>query len=331
MNKQFLLAARPQGMVKDTDFDFRGMSVPTITEGQILIKNEYISLDPAMRGWMNEGTTYIKGVEIGEVMRALGVGVVIESKNEKFKVGDAVSGLTGVQLYTITDGNGWFKIDTNAFPMSWYVGVLGMSGFTAYFGLLDKGLPKPGETILVSAAAGMVGSLVGQIGKIKGCKVIGIAGGSEKCKMVLDEFGFDDVIDYKATTNMGKSIREKAPNGIDIYFDNVGGDILDAALLNLARGARVVICGAISQYNDYTFMGLKNYMKILTARGTMTGLVVLDYYPRAGEALKDMGAWLNQGKIKYKEHMISGIENFPSALRMLFTGENKGKLLLKIS
>jgi NADPH-dependent curcumin reductase len=316
-------------MVKDTDFILAETPVPLIADGEVLIKNEFISLDPAMRGWVNEGTTYVKGVALGEVMRGFAAGHIIESKNPAFTIGDAVQGLTGVQQYAPSDGRNIFKADTINYPLSWWLGILGMPGLTAYFGLLDKGKPKDNETVLVSGAAGMVGSLVGQIAKIKGCKVIGIAGGAKKCNYIKDELGFDEAIDYKSG-NTGAQIKQTAPDGIDIYFDNVGGEILDTALLNLAKGARVIICGAISQYNDAGFTGLKNYMKIVTARGTLSGIIVFDYFPRAAEAINDLGKWLNDGKIKYREHIIEGLENFPAAIRMLFTGENNGKLLLKL-
>jgi NADPH-dependent curcumin reductase len=329
MNKQILLIKRPQGMAADADFELVENDIPTIAANEILIKNEYISLDPAMRGWMNEGTTYIKGVGLNEPMRAFTAGVIVQSNNANFSVGDAVQGLFTVQQYVVSDGKNISKLDTKNISLSWYLGILGMPGLTAYFGLLDKGQPKEGDTVLVSGAAGMIGSLVGQIAKIKGCKIIGIAGGKDKCDYVKNELAFDAVIDYK-NDNVAKKIKELAPNGVDVYFDNVGGEILDAAMMNLALGARVVICGAISQYNDAQFNGLKNYMKIVSARATMSGIIVFDYFPRAEEAIKDLGAWLAEGKIKYKEHIVEGIEKFPETLRMLFTGENYGKLLLKI-
>jgi NADPH-dependent curcumin reductase len=316
-------------MVKDGDFQLVKTEVPELQAGQLLIQQAFISIDPAMRGWMNEGTTYIKGVELGSVMRAFGIGTVAASKHEKFAVGDVVQGLTGAQTYVLSDGAGLSKVSNPQYPLSWYLGILGMPGLTAYFGLLDKGQPQPGQTVLVSGAAGMVGSLVGQIAKLKGCKVIGIAGGTEKCSYLLSELGFDGAIDYK-TANVATAIKALAPVGVDVYFDNVGGGILDAALLNLATGARVVVCGAISQYNDTQFNGLKNYMKIVSARGTLTGIIVLDYFPRAGEAIANLGNWINEGKIKYREHVVEGLQQFPVALRMLFTGENTGKLLIKI-
>jgi NADPH-dependent curcumin reductase len=328
-NKQVLLAQRPTGMVKEQDFSIVEAELPTLQEGELLVQNAYISLDPAMRGWMNAGTTYIKGVAIGEVMRAFTVGTVIASKNTNFIVGDAVQGLLGAQTHTITDGKMITKVDTTKVPLSWYLGILGMPGLTAYFGLLDKGQPKEGDIVLVSGAAGMVGSLVGQIAKLKGCTVIGIAGGSEKCDYLKKELGFDFAIDYKKE-NITSVIKAIAPNGVSIYFDNVGGEILDAALLNLAIGARVVICGAISQYNDATFSGLKNYMKIVSARATLSGIIVLDYFPRAKEAITDIANWIATGKIKYKEHIVDGIENFATTLQMLFTGANKGKLIIKV-
>jgi NADPH-dependent curcumin reductase len=329
INKQVLLVNRPQGMAKDTDFSLVGAPVPIPTEGTVLVKNEYISLDPAMRGWMNEGTTYIKGVALGEVMRAFTAGRVIESKNEQFKPGDTVQGLLGATTYAISDGKNISHVDTRHFPLSWHLGVLGMPGLTAYFGLLDKGAPKAGEIVLVSGAAGMVGSLAGQIAKLKGCTVIGIAGGADKCTYLKNELGFDAVIDYK-TEPVAQKIKEYAPGGVHVFFDNVGGEILDDALLNLAPGARVVICGAISQYNDSRFNGLKNYMKIVSARATLNGIIVLDYFPRAAEAITDLGNWLTEGKIKYREHIVTGMGQFPAALRMLFTGSNQGKMLLKL-
>lgn len=329
MNKQIVLAARPQGMAKDSDFSLVDSAIPLVEDGQVLIQNHFISIDPAMRGWMNEGTTYIKGVPIGEVMRAFTVGKIIESKNLNFKIGDTVQGLFGVQQFAVATEKSMTKVDDKAFALSWYLGVLGMPGLTAYFGLLDKAYPKAGETVLVSGAAGMVGSLVGQIAKIKGCKVIGIAGGKDKCAYLKNELKFDAVIDYKSE-DVNTELKNYAPGGIDIYFDNVGGEILDTALLNLAIGARVVICGAISQYNNVSFNGLKNYMKIVSARGTISGIIVLDYFSRANEAITDLGNWLTEGKINYKEHIVEGIEKFTPTLRMLFTGENYGKLLIKL-
>jgi NADPH-dependent curcumin reductase CurA len=330
MNKQVLLAQRPSGMLKETDFSIIEKSIPALQENEVLVQIEYISLDPAMRGWMNAGTTYIRGVEIGEVMRAFAAGTVVDSKHPNFLKGDAVTGTMGAQSFAVMQGKHLTKVDATKVPLSWYVGILGMPGLTAYFGLLDKGMPKAGETVLVSGAAGMVGSVVGQIAKIKGCTVIGIAGGKDKCEVLLRDFGFDAAIDYKSTENIGKAIKELAPTGIDVYFDNVGGTILDAALLNLAMNARVVICGAISQYNATEVQGIKNYMKLISARGTMSGIIVFDYFPRATEALIDLSKWLTEGKIVYKEHVVEGLDHFANTLQMLFTGANTGKLVIKV-
>jgi NADPH-dependent curcumin reductase len=328
-NKKVLLARRPVGIVSASDFSLADTELPPLQEGEVLVQTQYISLDPAMRGWMNEGTTYIQGVGIGELMRAFAAGTVVESQHPGFTVGDAVQGLTGAQQYAISNGNNITKVDTATAPLSWYLGLLGMPGLTAYFGLLDKGRPQAGETVLVSGAAGMIGSLVGQIAKLKGCTVIGIAGGQEKCAYLKAELGFDAVIDYKMEP-VAETIKTHAPQGVDVYFDNVGGEILDAALLNLAKGARVVICGAISQYNDAQFNGLKNYMKIVSARGTLSGIIVFDYFEQAATALADIVQWVKEGKIQYREHIVEGLENFAAALQLLFSGGNKGKLLLKI-
>ncbi len=330
VNKQVLLAQRPQGMIQLSDFNIIETETAVLQDGDILVQVQYISLDPAMRGWMNAGTTYIRGVEIGELMRAFAAGIVVESKHADFQPGDSVVGIMGAQTYAVIQGKHLTKVDTSQFPLSWFVGILGMPGMTAYFGLLEKGLPNAGETVLVSGAAGMVGSVVGQIAKIKGCRVIGIAGGEAKCRSVVEDFGFHAAIDYKSVPNMGKAIKELAPNGIDIYFDNIGGEMLDAALLNLANGARIVVCGAISQYNASEVQGIKNYMKIISARGTLSGIIVLDYFASAAEAINQLGEWLNKGKIIYKEHTVEGIENFASTLQMLFTGANHGKLILKV-
>ncbi len=329
MNKKIVLAQRPVGNIKETDFELVEEALVPLQEGEIRVQHEYISLDPAMRGWMNEGTTYIKGVAIGEVMRAFAAGKIVESKNENYHVGEAVQGLLGAQQYSVSTGNAISKIDALAFPIYYYLGVLGMPGLTAYFGLLDKGQPKEGDIVLVSGAAGMVGSLVGQIARLKGCTVIGIAGGKDKCEYIKNELGFDFAIDYK-TENIKTILKKIAPKGIDIYFDNVGGNILDAAMLHLAIGARVVICGAISQYNDASFNGLKNYMKLVSARATMSGIIVFDYYPRATEAIADLSDWLTHEKIKYKAHIVEGLDNFAATLQLLFTGGNNGKLLIKI-
>ena len=326
---QILLANRPEGMVKDSDFDIVSSEIPKLEDGQVLIQIHYISLDPAIRGWMNAGTTYIPGVAIGSVMRAFSAGEIIDSKNENFPIGTFVEGLLGASSHVISDGKGLKILDLAKGNIPQHLGVLGMPGMTAFFGLLERGQPQAGETVFVSGAAGVVGSTVGQIAKIKGCKVIGTAGGKEKCDY-LRSIGFDFVIDYKSE-NIDEKLKKYCPEGINVYFDNVGGETLDIALANLARGARVIICGAMSQYNNSTdIKGPKNYMKIVTARGCINGIIVFDFIEHFPEAVKEISTWISEGKIRSKEHIVEGIENFPMALRMLFEGKNFGKLLIKM-
>jgi len=312
-------------------------------DGGVLVKTLALSLDPAMRGWMNEGKSYIPPVGIGEVMRAGGIGVVVASKTPGFAIGDHVSAGLGVQEYGLIAASeikrsGMFKIDLRVGTATQWLNVLGMPGMTAYFGLLDVGQPKAGETVVVSGAAGAVGQTVGQLAKIKGCRVVGIAGGKAKCDWVVNELGFDACIDYKATAPEGKEpvregLKQHCPNGVDVYFDNVGGDILDAVLARLARKARIVICGAISQYNNTTpVQGPKNYMSLLVNRARMEGMVVFDYADRYPQAIAELAGYLKDGRLKSKEDVvIGGIEAFPETLIKLFTGENFGKLVLQVA
>ncbi|MFS4467196.1 NADP-dependent oxidoreductase [Maribacter sp. 2210JD10-5] len=327
-NRRVALASRPSGMIEDNNFQLINEEIRELDQGEILIQIEAISLDPAIRGWMNEGTTYIKGIEIGAVMRSFSAGKVIRSRNENFKEGDYVEGLLGAQTHAISDGKGLKVLDMSSGKLSYHLGVLGMPGMTAYFGLLRKGKPLKGDVVYVSGASGVVGSTVGQIAKIKGCTVIGSAGSDEKCKFLIENCGFDYAINYKKE-ELNKKLKEYAPDGIHIYYDNVGGETLDIALLNLAKGARVIICGAISQYNNMgNIQGPKNYMKIVTARGLMTGIIVFDYVEEWPNAVKEIAGWISDGKIKVKEHMVHGLDNYVAALKMLFTGENFGKLIL---
>ena len=328
-NRQVVLMRRPSGMVEDEDFGHNTSNIGEPGKGELLIQNEYISLDPAMRGWMNAGTTYINGVEIGAVMRAFAAGKVIASRNDQYNVGDYVSGLLGVQQYAISNGQGLTHIGPINEPLSYHLGILGMPGMTAYFGLLEKGQPKAGETVFVSGAAGIVGSTVGQIARIKGCRVVGTAGSAEKCQYLIDECGFDAAINYKEE-DVKEALQKTCPDGIHVFYDNVGGPLLDTVLGHLGRGARVVICGAISQYNSKDMYGPKNYMKIVTARGYITGIIVFDYIDQYPKAVREMSGWIADGKMKTKEHIVEGLEHFPSTLRMLFTGKNFGKLLLKV-
>jgi hypothetical protein len=331
INHMFRLAARPVGMPKRSDWKFVDEPVGEPADGEILVKLLYISLDPAMRGWMNEGKSYIPPVGIDEVMRAGGAGRVIASRNPGFTIGDHVTGMFGVQEYAISSGKGVIKVDTRLAPLPVYLGTLGMPGMTAYFGLLDVGKPREGDTVVVSGAAGAVGTAVGQIAKIKGCRVVGIAGGPEKCRFVTEELGFDAAIDYKGE-DVKASLRRECPKGIDVYFDNVGGDILDEALAQLARNARVVICGAISQYNSTTpVKGPSNYLSLLINRASMTGMIVFDHADRYPEAAREMAGWLTAGKLKTREQIVKGLDSFPDALLKLFKGENIGKLVLAVA
>jgi NADPH-dependent curcumin reductase CurA len=330
-NHQFRLAARPVGAVKRSDFIYVEEPARAPGDNEVLVKTLYLSLDPAMRGWMNEGKSYIAPVQLGEVMRAGGVGKVIESKHPKFKPGDFVTGTLGIQEYATLDGKGLSKIDPDIAPLPVYLGTLGMPGMTAYFGLLDIGKPQPGQTVVVSGAAGAVGTVVGQIAKIKGCRVVGIAGGKQKCDYLTQQLGFDAAIDYKSE-DVKKSLRQHCPQGVDVYFDNVGGDILDSVLTQLARKARIIICGAISQYNSTTGVkGPSNYLSLLVNRASMTGMVVFDYADRYGEAGREMAGWLKSGQLKTREDIVEGLETFPETLLKLFSGENFGKLVLKVA
>lgn len=330
-NHQFRLAARPVGMAKRTDWNYVEEPVRPPNDNEVLVKTLYLSLDPAMRGWMNEGKSYIAPVQIGEVMRAGGVGRVIASKHPGFREGEHVYGPLGIQEYATLDGKSLTKVDSRIAPLPVYLGALGMPGMTAYFGLLDIGQPKPGQTVVVSGAAGAVGTVVGQIAKIKGCRAVGIAGGKEKCEYLVNELGFDAAVDYKAD-DVKKTLRQHCPQGVDVYFDNVGGDILDAVLTQLARNARIVICGAISQYNSTTGVrGPANYMSLLVNRASMKGMVVFDYADRYPEAMREMAGWIAAGKLKTREDIVAGIETFPETLLKLFKGENLGKLVLKVA
>lgn len=335
-NHQVRLARRPVGTPTREDWSFTAEPVPEPGPGGVLVKTLSLSLDPAMRGWMNDAKSYIAPVGIGEVMRAGGIGKVIASQNPKFAVGDLVSAVLGVQEYMAIPEDQFkrtslFKIDQRIGTIGQWLNVLGMPGMTGYFGLLDIGEPKPGETVVVSGAAGAVGQTVGQLAKIKGCRVVGIAGGPAKCEWVVKELGFDACVDYKAG-NVKAQLKEHCPKGVDVYFDNVGGEILDDVLSRLARGARIVICGAISQYNNTTpVQGPKNYLSLLVNRARMQGMVVFDYADRFPVAVAELAGYLKDGRMTSKEEVVRGIETFPEALMKLFTGENFGKLILEVA
>jgi len=338
-NHQVRLAKRPEGSPKREDWSFTAQPVAQPDDGAVQVQTLSLSLDPAMRGWMNEGKSYIPPVELGAVMRAGGIGRVVASRNPAFTVGDIVYGTLGVQEYCLVaqdeiKRSGLTKVDLRAGTIGQWLNVLGMPGMTAYFGLMDVGLPKAGETLVVSGAAGAVGQTVGQLAKIKGCRVVGIAGGQAKCDWVVKELGFDACIDYKAgPAAVREGLKAHCPKGVDIYFDNVGGEILDAVLAKLARGARIIICGAISQYNNTTpVQGPKNYLSLLVNRARMQGIVVFDYADRYHLAAAEMAGYLKDGRMKSREDVVEGgVAAFPEALLKLFTGENFGKLVLKVA
>jgi NADPH-dependent curcumin reductase CurA len=329
MNRTVRLAQRPTGLPAPDTWTIADEAAPVAGPGQLLVQVDYISLDPAMRGWINAGKSYIAPVEIGAVMRAGAVGTVVESHSPDFAPGDAVYGQFGVQRVAVADPADVSRIDTTLAPAPTWLGVLGMPGMTAYFGLLDVGALKDGETVVVSAAAGAVGALVGQIAKLKGCRVVGIAGGPAKCAEVVDKLGFDACIDYKAE-GMFKALAAAVPGRIDVYFDNVGGPILEAALGLLARKARIVLCGAIAGYNDPSkVQGPRNYMNLLVARGRMEGFVVFDFEDRYAAAQAEIAGWIKAGKVTPREDIQTGIDRFPEVLTMLYSGANNGKLVLK--
>jgi NADPH-dependent curcumin reductase CurA len=331
INPQCRLAARPVGLPKASDWSYVEEPVRELAPGEFLVRVEHISVDPAMRAWMNAGRSYIPPVEIGEVMRAGGIGRVIDSHHPDYRVGEHLYGTFGVQRYAVSNGKGVTRVDTSLAPAPVHLGVLGISGLTAYFGLLDVGRPQPGQTVVVSGAAGSVGSVAGQIARIKGCRAIGIAGGADKCRWLVEELGFDAAIDYKAG-DLRSRLKELTPDGVDVFFDNVGGEVLEHVLARLAHGARVVISGAISQYNaTEPPRGPANYMQLLVARASMTGFVIFDYAARYAEGVAQLAKWLRSGELRSREDVVhGGIEQFPEVLLRLFRGDNTGKLVLAL-
>ena len=324
------LVARPDGVPKDSDFELREGDSPALEDGQLRIAVRYLSIDPAMRVWMSEAKSYWPPVPLGDVMRAQGIGEVVESRNPKYPVGGWVSGMTGVRTELVSDGKGMQRFDAALLPHpGWALSVFGATGLTAYFGLTEIGQAKADEVLVVSAAAGAVGSNVVQIGKALGMRVVGIAGGPDKCAFVLDTLGADAAIDYKAGP-IGAALREHCPEGVDVYFDNVGGEILDAVLKRLRMRARIVLCGGISQYNaGGETRGPANYLNLISSRARMEGFVVIDYVQRAGEAMQAMTPWVQAGKLTSKLDIVRGLEHFPEALRRLYSGANFGKQLVE--
>ncbi|WP_211261379.1 NADP-dependent oxidoreductase [Pseudonocardia acaciae] len=331
-NHQVRLAARPTGTPTPDVWAHTEEPVAEPGEGQLVVRVSHISLDPAMRGWMDDRPSYVPPVGLNEVMRALGAGEVVASSHPDFPVGTHVSGMFGVQEYALSDGRGLLAVDPSAAPMSTYLAALGMTGMTAYFGLFDVGAAKQGDTVLVSGAAGAVGTMVGQLAKIRGCRVVGIAGGAAKCALLTDELGFDAALDYREE-GLARRLREATPDGVQVFFDNVGGEVLDAGLTRISRGARVVLCGAISQYNSRERVaGPTNYLSLLVNRARMEGFIVFDFADRYAEAAAEIAGWLREGRLRSKEDVVTGsVADFPATLLRLFRGENVGKLVLQIA
>jgi NADPH-dependent curcumin reductase CurA len=330
VNRQWRLAARPVGAVRTSDLSWSEEPVPIPRSGQVLVRNIYLSLDPTNRPWMNEADTYMPAVAIGEVMRGLALGVVEQSRYEGLVAGDLVQGLLGWQDFAAVDGATVTRLERIQ-PLTAYLGLFGHIGLTAYVGVLDIGKPRAGETMVVSGAAGAVGSIAGQIGKIQGCRVVGIAGGVEKCRWLADKLGFDAVINYKAEPVLERLLAE-CPHGIDLVFENVGGDIFDAELALINVNARVVLCGMIAQYNAAAPVpGPSNLINVLMKRARMEGFIVLDHMRRAPAAMADLGRWSAEGKIQYRVDVVGGLENALQALGKLFDGSHQGKLIVQVS
>ena len=332
-NRRWVLGKRPIGMVSKENFQFEESEIEEIKDGEMLVKNLYFGFDPTQRGWLNDMKSYMPPVKIGEVMRSSTISQVVESNIPDFEQGDIVQGSFGWQEFAITNGKGFMNANKipEDIPVTSSLSVYGVTGLTAYFGLLDVGEPKEGDTVVVSGAAGATGSVAGQIAKIKGCRVIGLAGGAKKCRWLTEEANFDAAIDYKKA-NLNESLRELCPEGIDVVFDNVGGEFLNLSLTHLAMNAKVVLCGAISTYNDETpTPGPSNYMSLVIMRAKMEGFIVLDYLDRFPEAASKLRQWVEEEEINYLEDIQEGIENAPDTLVRLFTGQNFGKQLLKIA
>ncbi len=331
-NTCVILASRPHGMPTAENFRIEQRDVPAAAPGEVTVAIDYLSLDPYMRGRMNDAKSYVEPFAVGDVLGGGGVGRVLSSNSPKFAVGDHVEGMLGWQQVAVVPDKGLRKLDPAPAPLSLALGPLGMPGLTAYFGFLEICAPKAGETVVVSGAAGAVGSYVGQIAKIKGCRVVGIAGGEEKCRIAREEFGFDEMLDYKSTTDYYRALKQLCPNGIDCYFDNVGGTITDAVVAQMNTFGRISICGQISQYNNtQAEIGPKPFTQILIRQLKVEGFIVLRFYNRAAEGLAQMAEWLGQGKLRYRETVVDGIENAPEAFIGLLKGANIGKMLVRVS
>ena len=330
-NRQAILVSRPEGMVRAENFEVRDVPVPEPGEGELRVRVEAVSIDPAMRGWMAAGRSYVPPVGIGEVMRALAGGTVEASRHPDFAEGDAVIGRFGVQTRALSDGQGVTKVDTSRAPIERWIGGLGMPGLTAYFGLLEEAKPQAGETVLVSAASGAVGSVVGQIARIRGCRAVGVAGGPDKCRVLTEELGFDAACDHKAG-DLHAQLKAACPDGVDVLFENVGGAVFDAEIMHMNRRGRVVLCGLISDYNSTGEVhGLRNIRSVLVNRLTMQGIIVFDYQDRYPEAVRQLAEWHAEGKLKLREDVREGgVDAYVDVLNLLYTGGNDGKLVLRL-
>jgi NADPH-dependent curcumin reductase CurA len=331
-NRQVWLCSRPNGIPQATDFALREAEMPRISDGELLVRNIFLSADPAMRGWIADKSTYWPRIEVGDTMRAFSVGEVIESRDLDYAVGDKVMGIFGWQDYAaVKPQQVMLKVLEDDLPLSLSLGVLGLNGLTAYFGLLDVCRPKAGDTVVVSTAAGGVGSAVGQIAKIKGCRAIGFAGGQEKVRQCVEEFGYDSAIDYKSTADLEKALVRLCPNGVDAFFDNTSGPIHDAVLREINVGARIAICGTASYASwDPWNEGPRPERHLLVKRAIMQGFLTTDFAPRYEEAVAALAGWVREGKLKYREDMQEGIEAAPASIAMLYAGENHGKLVIKL-
>ena len=331
-NRSWILQTRPEGLVTLADIELREEPLRPLQSGEVLIRNHYLSIDPAIRDWMSSRPSYLPSIPLGEVVRSTSLGEVIESRHPAFKAGELAVGINGWQDYSIASGDQLMPVQ----PMpgeaeQYFLSIYGAVGLTAYFGLLEKGRPQPGETVLVSAAAGAVGSVVGQIAKLKGCRAVGIAGTEDKCRWIVDELGFDAAINYRTCANLEDAIREACPNGVDVYFDNVGGEVLDATLMNLNKNARIVFCGAISGYNSQQPVpGPYNFWQILARTVTLEGFLVSDYFDRFPEAIAQVRQWLAEGKITFREQIVDGLEHCLETFNLLFEGANNGKLIVRL-
>lgn len=333
-NRQYYLAARPSGLPTERDVPWRDVPVAEPGEGEVLLRNLYISLDPAIRGWMGDDPNYIEPIAIGDAVRSSVIGRVVKSRSDDVAVGDVVMSVGGWERYTIASAAALSKLDESAgIPLSYFLGVLGPTGLTAYFGLLEVGRPRAGETVLVSAAAGAVGSIVGQIAKMQGCRVVGLAGSDDKCAWLRDELGFDAVINYRSCGDCEAAIRQACPDGVDVYFDNVGGEILEAALACLNKFARVAVCGWISTYNEPDAPGpsARRLWQLVANSVTIQGFVVLDYSERFAEGVAQLAEWVMAGKLKFREEVVSGLDNILPTFHRLFDGSNQGKLVIELA